>query len=71
MLVADFEDTTNGGNHPVAGITTLADGVWYHAAATYDGTTWRLYLNGSLETQPLEGLHAASTASSTRLSGPR
>ena len=51
MLAADFEDTINGGNHPVLGVTTIADGVWYHAAATYDGTTWRLYLNGALETQ--------------------
>ena len=55
MLVADFEDTINGANHPVLGVTTLADGVWYHAAATYDGTTWRLYLNGVLETQLVVG----------------
>ena len=49
VLAADFEDTANGGNHPVFGVTPICDGVWYHAAATYDGTTWRLYLNGNLE----------------------
>jgi VCBS repeat-containing protein len=53
-LVADFEDingTPLGGNHPVSGTTVIpADGVWRHAAVTYDGTTWRVYLNGVLET---------------------
>jgi hypothetical protein len=53
VLVADYEEgtgqTTPGLNHPVAGITPIATGVWYHAAATFDGTTWRLFLNGNLE----------------------
>ena len=26
-----------------------ADSVWHHAAATYDGTTWNLYLDGALD----------------------
>ena len=55
VLAADFEDTINGGNHPAFGVTPIADGVWYHAAATYDGTTWRLYLNGVLEAQVVVG----------------
>ena len=58
VLVADFEECapaqtgcpaggTAGLNHPVAGATAIpANGVWHHAAATYDGTTWRLYLDG-------------------------
>jgi len=54
VLVADFEEGAAGAspglNHPVAGVTPIANGVWYHAAATYDGTSWRLYLNGVLET---------------------
>jgi len=50
VLAADFEDMATGLNHPVVGTTVIpADGVWRHVAATYDGTTWRLYLNGALE----------------------
>ncbi len=52
-LVADFEEgasgTSPGLNHPVAGNTAITNNGWYHAAATYDGATWRLYLNGALE----------------------
>jgi len=36
-------------NHPVAGATPIALGAWHQAAATYDGTTWKLYLDGVLE----------------------
>ncbi len=49
-LVADFEDTATGANHPVSGATVISSNVWHHAAATYDGTTWKLYLDGNLET---------------------
>ena len=55
VLVADFEDTATGLNHPVQGVTPICDNIWYHAAATYDGTTWRLYLNGALETTLVVG----------------
>ena len=55
VLVADFEDTATGGNHPVQGRTAICDNIWYHAAATYDGTTWRLFLNGELEATLLVG----------------
>ncbi len=55
-LVADFEDMATGLNHPVAGTTAIpADGQWRHAAITYDGTTWRVYLNGVLETTLVVG----------------
>jgi hypothetical protein len=29
--------------------TTLAANTWYHGAVTFDGTNWKLYLNGVLE----------------------
>ena len=50
-LVADFEDTINGGNHPVTGVTAVTSNVWHHAAAVYDTSTgtWRLYLDGVLD----------------------
>ncbi len=52
-LVADFEDTATGGNHPVTGITAIpiSATTWHHAAVTYDTATdtWNLYLNGNLE----------------------
>jgi hypothetical protein len=49
VIAADFEDMNTGLNHPVSGTTAIADNVWHHAAATYDGTTWSLYLDGNLE----------------------
>ncbi len=53
VLAADFEEgatgTSPGLNHPVFGSTPLANDVWHHAAATYDGTSWTLYLNGNVE----------------------
>lgn len=60
-LVADFEqlNATNNGtaypagqNFPVFGSTILQNGVFYHAAATYDTATatWKLYVNGVEET---------------------
>lgn len=53
-LAADFEEgataASPGLNHPVYGVTQITSNVWHHAAETYDGTTWKLYLDGKLET---------------------
>jgi hypothetical protein len=49
VLAADFEDMATGANHPVAGATPVTSGVWHHAAVSFDGTTWRLYLDGQLD----------------------
>lgn len=51
VLGADFEDSEDGGNHPVVGTTAVTWGQWNHVAATYDGSDWRLFLNGQLEAQ--------------------
>ena len=59
VLVADFEEgatgVTPGLNHPVAGVTPIVSGVWYHAAVTYDGSKWQLFLNGVLEKELIVG----------------
>jgi Concanavalin A-like lectin/glucanases superfamily len=54
-LIADFEEGPGGPgplgqNHPVIGTAVVTSGVWHHAAATYGGGTWRLYLDGNLDT---------------------
>ena len=52
-IAADFEDRTavspNANNHAIVGTTTINNNTWHHAAATYDGTTCKVYLNGDLE----------------------
>jgi hypothetical protein len=53
VLCADFEEgptgPASGSAHPVAGTHPIPLGVWHHVAATYDGVTWTLYLDGALE----------------------
>jgi hypothetical protein len=51
VLGADFEDMASGENHPVQGKTPIPLGSWHHVAASYDGTTWRLYVDGVLDAE--------------------
>ncbi len=48
VLEADFEDTTNGSNHPVVGTTNVGMNVWHHGAVTFNGSQFCLYLDGVL-----------------------
>jgi len=54
VLAADLEEHRSGPNphlnHPVYGTTVIDTGVWHHAAVTYNGTCWQLYLDGLPET---------------------
>ena len=53
VLVADFEEgaagLNPGLNHPVIGVTPINNNIWYHAAVTYNGSCWQLYLDGNPE----------------------
>lgn len=37
------------------GATPVTPGIWHHVAATYDGVTWRLYLDGNLDATDAPG----------------
>jgi hypothetical protein len=59
VLAADFEEGAGQAspnlNHPISGTTPILTGTWYHAAVTYDGSRWRLFLNGVLEAEQYVG----------------
>jgi hypothetical protein len=66
VLCGDFEegagDSAPSLNHPVIGTAPLGTGTWHHAAATYDGTTWKLYLDGVLDAQLAVGQPVAAAS---------
>ncbi len=68
-LVADFEDTATGLNHPVIGTAVVTSNVWHHVAATYSGSTWNLYLDGALDTTLTLGSAFVPEASSIQHAG--
>src|SRR4051812_15437085 len=43
-------DGTDGGALSVSSISIVPIGEWTHVVGSYDGTTVRVYVNGSLET---------------------
>ncbi len=54
VLAADFEPHSTASvaaqNFPVYGSTPITPDEWHHAAATYDGSCWQLYLDGHPQT---------------------
>jgi hypothetical protein len=58
-IAVDLETYPSAQNYPLEGITTINDDQWYHAAATYNGNTLKLYLNGNLEDSLVIGLPPA------------
>ena len=64
VIAADFEGIddppTTGQNFPISGTTAITNDVWHHAAATFDGTTWSVYLDGVLEASATPGFHPRS-----------
>jgi RHS repeat-associated protein len=56
--------TTSWSNGTLVGNTLLAADTWYHAAATYDGLKWRLYLNGNFEGERSETGNLVSSGNS-------
>jgi hypothetical protein len=54
VLAADLEEyelgAEPGRNRPVRGETPISVDVWHHAAVTYDGQCWQLYLDGQPDT---------------------
>ena len=76
VLCLDFEEGQTGvspsQNHPACGTTALTTGIWYHIAATYDGATTRLYLNGNLDrelpiNQPANAVNTSQLAFGTSM----
>jgi hypothetical protein len=60
---------TTGGEVSTAGTTTLPLNTWSHLAATYEGTTLRLYVNGTLAGTRTTTQAILSSTSPLRLGG--
>lgn len=72
LIAGDFDTThvsiryattaTAWGPGTLAGKTVLKAKRWYHAAATYDGAKWSLYLDGKLDGEKAESGDLVSNA---------
>jgi fibronectin type 3 domain-containing protein len=65
----EAEVYVGGQTRAVNGTTTLQAGVWTHLAATYDGTTLRLYVNGTQNAQLAVSGTIGTSTSPVRIGG--
>ncbi len=52
--------TFNGARFGVEALTPLTDATWTHVVGTFDGTTWKIYLNGVLNNSAVASAPVAS-----------
>ncbi|MCC6223272.1 MAG: hypothetical protein IT201_07230, partial [Thermoleophilia bacterium] len=57
----------NGAGRGASSKTTIGPGTWYHVIGTYDGTTLRIYVNGSLKGSRADSRNLASSPQSVQL----
>ena len=53
--VVHYSFTTNSGWKSFDAKTVVTDGDWHHVAGTYDGSDFKLYLNGAVDAQVAPG----------------
>lgn len=53
--VVHYSFTTNSGWKSFDAQTVVTDGDWHHVAGTYDGSDFKLYLNGAVDAQVAPG----------------
>jgi hypothetical protein len=69
LFVCGFSDAQGGAWHPVVSTTSVADGDWHHLAGTYDGQTFKTYVDGVLEKQQALAGPPASNDAPLRIGG--
>lgn len=62
-----FDRVVGGSDNTAISTTATVAGTWYHFAATYDGATMRMYVNGALEASTASALSIPNTTYALRL----